>query len=143
MDSKRIALKASGTIPQRTLGERLKAARQSANLSQSDLAALCGITQTAISDLERGKSLETVRSPQLASALGVSALWLVAGEGEMFEGAPLSRDLLRKSQRTVEEIQREVSSKVCVLIQSGKLSAAEWQHLDDTLGLYIRASVSQ
>lgn len=63
--------------------DRLKAARNRAKLSQVDLADRCGLTQAAISDLETGKSSTTAFAPQIAAVLGVSALWLVSGEGAM------------------------------------------------------------
>lgn len=63
--------------------DRLRAARQHANLTQGQLAEAIGITQTSISDLERGKSKGTTFSARIAKACGVSALWLEDGLGEM------------------------------------------------------------
>lgn len=67
--------------------DRLKQARKRAGLSQRDLAERCGLTQPAISELESGKSASTAYAAQIAAALGVSALWLAAGEGNMLAGA--------------------------------------------------------
>lgn len=63
--------------------DRLKLARKRAGLSQRDLADRCGLSQPAISELERGKSGSTSYAAQLAAVLGVSALWLASGEGAM------------------------------------------------------------
>ena len=63
--------------------DRLKTARRHAKLNQTELAARAGITQTSISDLERGKSKATAFVAQIASACGVSALWLAEGDGQM------------------------------------------------------------
>lgn len=63
--------------------DRLKAARKHARLTQGQLAEAIGITQTSISDLERGKSKGTTFSARIARACGVSALWLEDGLGEM------------------------------------------------------------
>jgi len=63
--------------------DRLKAARRHAKLNQGELAVRAGITQTSISDLERGKSKATAHVAKLADACGVRALWLSDGKGEM------------------------------------------------------------
>lgn len=65
--------------------ERLKAARQHAELNQTELAERAGLTQASISDLERGKSKATVFAVQLAAACNVSARWLAEGAGEMLD----------------------------------------------------------
>lgn len=63
--------------------DRLKAARRHANLNQAELAQRAGITQTSISDLERGKSKATAHVAKIANVCGVDALWLSDGKGEM------------------------------------------------------------
>ena len=62
--------------------DRLRAAREKANLTQAQLAEMAGMTQTTISDLERGKSSGTSFSARIANICGVSALWLESGEGD-------------------------------------------------------------
>ena len=62
--------------------DRLRLAREKANLTQAQLAELVGMTQTTISDLERGKSSGTSFAARIANVCGVSALWLESGEGE-------------------------------------------------------------
>lgn len=63
-------------------GERLKAARTYAELTQAELAERCGIAQPTISELEAtdGGSAYTTR---LARACGVSPDWLADEIGEM------------------------------------------------------------
>ncbi|AIC20603.1 repressor [Pseudomonas chlororaphis] len=63
--------------------DRLKAARRHAQLNQAELAAKAGITQTSISDLERGKSKATAHVVKIADACGVSAKWLSDEIGPM------------------------------------------------------------
>lgn len=65
--------------------DRLKKARKLAGLNQAELAKKIGVQQTSISDLERGKSKSTSFSTQIAYELGVSALWLATGKGEMMD----------------------------------------------------------
>lgn len=63
--------------------DRLKAARRHAKLTQAGLANVVGITQTSISDLERGKSVSSSYNASIAKACGISALWLEREEGAM------------------------------------------------------------
>lgn len=64
-------------------------------MSQEDLQKKCGLSQSALSDLERGKSARTTSLAMIANALGVSALWLETGRGP---GGPIEdpreRDLV-------------------------------------------------
>ncbi|WP_349569442.1 XRE family transcriptional regulator [Azotobacter salinestris] len=68
------------------LKDRIKAARRHSRLTQGELAERVGVTQTSISDLERGKSQTTSFIAQIAVACGVDALWLASGQGEMLPG---------------------------------------------------------
>lgn len=65
------------------LSERIKAARKQAGLTQSGLAEKVGIAQTAISQLESGKTLRSTYLVQIARACRVNSVWLASGEGEM------------------------------------------------------------
>lgn len=70
----------------RTLGERLKAAREHAGLTQQELESRTGVKQATISKIELGKSETTTFAVQLAVACGVRAEWLALGLGKMQEG---------------------------------------------------------
>lgn len=65
------------------LSERIKAARVHAGLTQRELADRVGIAQTAISQLESGKTLRSTYLFHIAEACGVSGSWLVSGLGGM------------------------------------------------------------
>lgn len=65
------------------LSERIKAARKHAGLSQSQLADRVGIAQTAISQLESGKTLRSSYLLQIAEACGVAPMWLATDMGGM------------------------------------------------------------
>lgn len=67
--------------------DRLKKARKQSGINQHELAQRVGVKQTSISDLERGKSKSTSFVTQIAHELGVSAMWLATGKGEMMESA--------------------------------------------------------
>lgn len=66
-----------------TLAERLKTARSHAKITQRKLAELAGVEQPAISQMESGKTLNSVHLVTLAKACGVRAEWLANGAGEM------------------------------------------------------------
>lgn len=63
--------------------ERLRTARQYRKLSQSSLARLCGLAQSAISNYENGTRKAPREILVLARALHVSPEWLQEGVGEM------------------------------------------------------------
>lgn len=63
-----------------TFGERLREARKEAKLTQGQLASKSGLSQTTISDIERGRNAGSTEAPALAAVLGVEALWLSDGK---------------------------------------------------------------
>lgn len=72
-----------------SVGDRLKDIRHERKLSQRKLAAMCHISQTTISDIERGRNTSSKELPVIASALGVSAIWLATGKGARDDVTPL------------------------------------------------------
>lgn len=73
-----------------SIGSRIKEARRAAKLTQKDLAKKVGMAQASLSELETGESQSTTLVASLAAALGVSALWLETGKGQMGEGGLMS-----------------------------------------------------
>ncbi|QQE82910.1 XRE family transcriptional regulator [Pseudomonas putida] len=69
------------------LSERIRAARLHAGLTQRDLAEKIGIAQTAISQLESGKTQRSSYLMAIASTCGVSSAWLAEGWGTMLRDA--------------------------------------------------------
>jgi phage repressor protein C with HTH and peptisase S24 domain len=65
------------------LSDRIRTARKKAGLTQAELAEVVGIAQTAISQLESGKTLRSSYLIQIARACSVNSSWLATGEGEM------------------------------------------------------------
>ncbi|BBT39052.1 XRE family transcriptional regulator [Pseudomonas putida] len=82
------------------LSQRIKMARKHAGLTQSELAEIVGIAQTAVSQLESGKTLRSTYLVQIAQACSVNSLWLASGEGEMLQ--PEDKAALTRS--VIEEI---------------------------------------
>jgi len=75
-------LTVAGTIPQWTLGDRLRKAREAAGLTQTELAKVMGISRRSISTYESDESAP--RRPTLlawAMATGVPLSWLAGDDG--------------------------------------------------------------
>ena len=71
----------AGVVPEWTLPDRLRKAREHASLSQAELGALTGISRRSIVSYEGGT--RPPRLPQLvvwAMATGVSLSWLAGDE---------------------------------------------------------------
>lgn len=66
-----------------TIGDRVRKARRAKKMSQQRLAEIVGLRQASISDLEQGKTKGTPSIAKIASALGVNAMWLETGRGDI------------------------------------------------------------
>lgn len=74
---------------QRCLGQRLRAVRTAAGLSQEEFADRLGIHRTYIGGLERGERNVTLRTVErIADRLGVEAITLLRGEPDASRPAP-------------------------------------------------------
>lgn len=77
-----------GPTSEMTIGDRLRAARKDAGLSQADLAARVGVSQPAVANWESGvHDPRRLMLAKLAEALGVSTAWLGSGAR-----SPVERD---------------------------------------------------
>ncbi|HAU4354423.1 XRE family transcriptional regulator [Serratia sp. IR-2025] len=76
-----------------TLAQRLKAAMLAANLTQSALADLVGVSQAAIQKLASGKAKTSTKIVEIARALNVRPEWLSEESGPMTDesDSPYSR----------------------------------------------------
>ena len=70
-------------------GQRLRKRRKELDLTQQELAALSGIKQGTLSDLERGRTEQPMGETLtgLCKALKTSARWLLTGKGDPEMGA--------------------------------------------------------
>jgi transcriptional regulator with XRE-family HTH domain len=81
--------RAAGTIPTWTVGDRLRKARETAGLDQTELADAMGVSRRTVSTYEVGGEEITRKRIVLnawALATGVSVEWLVGSDGP-FDGA--------------------------------------------------------
>jgi len=68
-----------------TLGERIKKARRSLDLTQRDFGAKIGTTQNAIASYEIGRREPSAAAiNNICKTYNISEAWLRTGEGEMF-----------------------------------------------------------
>jgi len=92
----------------KTLAERLAWARAKKEVSQERLATLAGVSQSTIGNLEAGIRSSARKLPQIANALGVSALWLAEGVGEVSQRNATPKDVAT-SLLTPEEVTELIS----------------------------------
>lgn len=87
-------------------GERLRAARNHARLTQQQLADRIGniCTQENISKLERGDATGSEFTAQFAEACGVRALWLADGSGEMVDGLYVHDERIKHLVQVCQEL---------------------------------------
>ena len=72
-----------GHIPQRTVGRRLRDAREDTGMSQAEFAATTGISRRTITRYEQSSDVAEMRLPNLLAwsfATGVPLVWLQTGE---------------------------------------------------------------
>jgi transcriptional regulator with XRE-family HTH domain len=101
----------------KTLSERLRYARESANLTQSELARAVRVSPSAINQIEKGgtKSLKAPTALAIERVTGISAEWLMSGVGDPSSGSamPGSRDeQLRRILEKLEQLPQEHRDKV-------------------------------
>lgn len=97
------------------LKDRLRSAREAANISQKQLAERVGVAQQTISGLELGLAEDSTKLPEIAKVLRVRLEWLKSGAGPMSAVAPVPAnyapsDLVAAIQRLPKEEQVEVIS---------------------------------
>lgn len=101
-----------------TFGERVKSRRKKKGWKQHELAKAAGLSQTTISDIERGRNEGSTEVASLAKALGCRVEWLAKGEMPEEEEdryanlTPLERELLEKFARLTDEYQQAAVKKV-------------------------------
>ena len=65
------------------MGEAIKKARQSKNLTQEELGALIGVKKSQISRIENGKNITFATIAKDFKAMGISASFEMAGIGKV------------------------------------------------------------
>lgn len=94
------------TVPGMKYGERLKRARQYADLTQKELETRIGAacSQENISKLERGDATGSEFTAQFAEACGVRAIWLATGQGDMVDGYQIRDEHIKRLAMVAEKL---------------------------------------
>lgn len=87
------------------VGARVREARSNAGLSQADLGALLGTTQSDVSQLEGGRQVSEAKLARVAEALGASVRWLRYGEAT---SGDLERQLVAAYQQGFRDAMGQV-----------------------------------
>ena len=111
------------------LKDRLKHARKAKGLTQKQVTEqIKGLSQSAYSQLESGKSKSTTRAVELAHLFGVDVHWLISGEGEQVH-------------EIVDTVRISMPANDVPLISwvaAGSWSEVSPVTLDDAMGYYPR-----
>ncbi|WP_053183626.1 helix-turn-helix transcriptional regulator [Pseudomonas thivervalensis] len=114
--SERIELVAPGDGS--SLGDRVKYARECADLTQKALSERVGITQPAIGDIERGTALRTAYLPEIARACTVDIHWLAFGEGVTPNWMEMREQEMRHGAEKWESLYRNEHSNCTRLLDT-------------------------
>lgn len=95
------------SFPCMRFGERLRAARKHAKLTQDELAKKSGVEQGTISKIERGDTDSSTFTVHLAVACGVRSEWLALEQGEMVDGLYIEDERIKCGVAILEQLQAE------------------------------------
>lgn len=65
------------------IGEAIKKARQSKNLTQEELGAMIGVRKSQVSRIEKGSNITFATMAKIFRAMGISASFEMAGIGKV------------------------------------------------------------
>ena len=106
-----------------TFGDRIAAAREMADMSQSELARRVGVRVSTLRSWEDDLSEPRAnRLSMMAGLLNVSMTWLINGQGEGLE-APLEEAVLDTTAHDILNEMREIRSDMLARVE--KLSRLE------------------
>lgn len=93
-------------------GNRLKKARKSAGINQSELAQNTDTQQSHVSAMESGtKKIQTGILEYLSRRYSVSADWILTGKGEIFSAQTSPQVIADPSMDDVDRLRKEVLDK--------------------------------
>lgn len=115
-----------------TLAERLKHAREMANLSQQEVAKRAGISQPTYFKIESGSTLKPRNILEIAHALKVSADWLATGQGSM------TADALPQADKS--NILDDLRAQIAALQTGGILTDEQADEIVDTVRIAMPAN---
>jgi transcriptional regulator with XRE-family HTH domain len=107
-----------------SLGERLRKARLTAQLTQKQLAEKAGITQQMVSRLETGKAQGTTDIVSLAIACEANPEWLATGKGDMVEASD-SRALMEDIESLPDDDRAAIKHMIKALMSQTTRKAGD------------------
>jgi transcriptional regulator with XRE-family HTH domain len=81
-DCQRLPITGFRNNPRMTLASRIKDARAAIGWSRRALSDAAQVPYATLAGIENGDQTSSTATPQLAAALGVSAVWLATGKGQ-------------------------------------------------------------
>lgn len=88
------------------LGQRIRAAREGAGLTQQQLAAALDLTRSSVANIEAGRQKPLMHvAAAVASVTGVPAAELLPGPASVAASPSLARDLRRLSEPNREAVE--------------------------------------
>lgn len=118
-----------------TIAERLKSAREAANLRQEELASRAGVSQGTIANVEGGFRKNPRELLAIARALGVNAEWLKSGNGPrepdtggsalVLRDSDLSTSYGRSTKRGVAHLVAELGHHLADVDEPRRFAIAE------------------
>ena len=107
------------------IGERLKEARKSFNISQDNLADKIGVSRGVITNIEHGKTEPTqLVLNAICNALSINKEWLLNGTGEMYALSKEDDELMK----AIAEISLSDNEKLKNIVS--KLMELDEQYID-------------
>jgi transcriptional regulator with XRE-family HTH domain len=102
--------------------DRIRAIRKKLGINQGEFARRIGLTQTAMSSIEVGKSKLTEQNIKLICVtFNVNEQWLRTGEGDMFGSlASYEKELLEMYRQLTEETQDFILDMTRTLLKKHK-----------------------
>lgn len=109
------------------MGERIKAARTDAGYDQQEFAKLVGMSQSALSEVESGRSKEPRASAfmRMVRLLQVSPRWLAEGKGPMRDHNDDERELIEVFRGIDEKSRRLLLASARALKQQAEEEVTE------------------
>ena len=120
----------ASTLYKQEVGERLKAARAKLGLSQEDMAAQSGVSYSVYQKYEIGKSAPGAEAVAGLIQVGISANWLLAGEGTI-----LLADLHKMYTPPAINVDALVRA-VCVSLQTAPKGETQQQSVRKAIEFY-------
>jgi transcriptional regulator with XRE-family HTH domain len=96
-------------------GERVNTARRTADLTQTQLGRLIGLTRSSVANIEAGRQASSAeQAVKIANTLGVGVQWLLTGDAKIAPVADRRVDQawLRATAASLRKVLAEVDGQI-------------------------------